>query len=89
MRRADCSHCGVVVVEQVPWDDGKHQLTNAYMLFLARWARRLSRKEMRSSHVYARSDQFWGRLTCSHTFGMRLLPPRGDGPGRRPWRRVA
>jgi hypothetical protein len=34
-----------VVVEEVPWGHGKHQLTNAYMLFLARWARRLSWKE--------------------------------------------
>jgi transposase len=28
-----------------PWGNGKHQLTNVYMLFLARWARRLSWKE--------------------------------------------
>jgi len=44
MRRVNCRHCGVVV-EQVPWGDGKHQLTRAYMLFLARWARKLSWKE--------------------------------------------
>ena len=44
MRRVDCRHCGVVV-EEVPWGDGKHQLTKAYMLFLARWARKLSWKE--------------------------------------------
>src|SRR5882724_1379264 len=37
-------NCGVVV-EEVPWGDGKHQLTRAYMLFLARWARKLSWKE--------------------------------------------
>src|ERR1019366_3306716 len=36
MRRVQCRHCGVVVVEEVPWSDGKHQLTKAYMLFLAR-----------------------------------------------------
>jgi len=41
MRRVNCRNCGVVV-EEVPWGDGKHQLTRAYMLFLARWARRLS-----------------------------------------------
>jgi transposase len=41
MRRVNCRDCGVVV-EEVPWGDGKHQLTRAYMLFLARWARRLS-----------------------------------------------
>ena len=45
MRRVDCHRCQAVVVEEVPWGNGKHQLTNAYMLFLARWARRLSWKE--------------------------------------------
>lgn len=44
MRRVQCRTCGVVV-EEVPWADGKHQLTNAYMLFLARWARKLSWQE--------------------------------------------
>ena len=44
MRRVHCRNCGVVV-EEVPWGDGKHQLTRAYMLFLARWARKLSWKE--------------------------------------------
>src|SRR6266403_1023112 len=45
MRRVDCRRCGVVAVEDVPWGDGKRTLTKAYMLFLARWARRLSWKE--------------------------------------------
>ena len=45
MRRVDCRRCGVVAVEEVPWGDGKRTLTKAYMLFLARWARRLSWKE--------------------------------------------
>ena len=45
MRRVDCRRCQAVVVEEVPWGNGKHQATNAYMLFLARWARRLSWKE--------------------------------------------
>src|SRR3974390_1314984 len=45
MRRVDCRRCGAVVVEEVPWGDGKRTLTKAYMLFLARWARRLSWKE--------------------------------------------
>jgi transposase len=44
MRRVHCRNCGIVV-EEVPWGDGKHQLTRAYMLFLARWARKLSWKE--------------------------------------------
>jgi transposase len=45
MRRVDCRNCQAVVVEEVPWGDGKRTLTRAYMLFLARWARRLSWKE--------------------------------------------
>jgi transposase len=45
MRRVDCPRCEAVVVEEVPWGDGKRTLTRAYMLFLARWARRLSWKE--------------------------------------------
>jgi len=45
MRRVDCRRCEAVVVEQVPWSDGKRTLTRAYMLFLARWARKLSWKE--------------------------------------------
>jgi transposase len=45
MRRVACRRCGEVVVEEVPWGDGKHQLTRAYMLVLARWARKLSWKE--------------------------------------------
>jgi len=45
MRRVDCRRCGVVAVEEVPWGDGKRTLSKDYMLFLARWARRLSWKE--------------------------------------------
>jgi transposase len=45
MRRVNCRRCQAVVVEEVPWGDGKRTLTGAYLLFLARWARRLSWKE--------------------------------------------
>ena len=48
MRRVHCTTCGVVV-EEVPWADGKHSLTKAYMIFLARWARKLSWKETAES----------------------------------------
>jgi transposase len=43
-RRVQCRGCGVVV-ERLPWSDGKHHSTKAHMLFLARWARKLSWKE--------------------------------------------
>lgn len=45
MRRVDCKRCGVKV-EYVPWADGKSQLTKAYQLFLAQWAKKLSWKEV-------------------------------------------
>jgi len=45
MRRVDCPRCGVKV-EEVPWADGKHQLTKTYMQFLASWARSLSWTEV-------------------------------------------
>ena len=44
MRRVQCGRCGIKV-EQVPWAAGKHTLTRAYMLYLARWARKLSWQE--------------------------------------------
>ena len=45
MRRVDCPTCGVTV-EQVPWCDGKHQLTRTYRWFLAGWAKRLCWQEV-------------------------------------------
>jgi len=45
LRRVDCKRCGVKV-EAVPWAEGKHRLTNTYMHFLARWAKRLSWQEV-------------------------------------------
>jgi len=43
-RRVNCSEHGVVV-EHIPWSDGKRPVTCAMMAFLARWARRLSWRE--------------------------------------------
>jgi len=43
MRRVECPDCNVKV-EQVPWCDGKSQLTKTFRWFLAGWARRLSWK---------------------------------------------
>ena len=44
-RRVNCPRCGVTA-ELLPWADGKHHLTHAYAVFLARWARRLSWREV-------------------------------------------
>lgn len=43
-RRVECPEHGVVV-EDLPWNEGKRRLTTAMMGFLARWARRLSWRE--------------------------------------------
>jgi transposase len=48
MRRVVCPTRGVKV-EQVPWCDGKNQLTITYRWFLARWAKRLSWQEVASA----------------------------------------
>jgi transposase len=45
MRRVDCPRCGVKV-ERVPWAEGKSPITTEYQWFLARWARRMSWKEV-------------------------------------------
>jgi transposase len=45
LRRVRCRQCGVKV-ESVPWAEGKHTLTTAYMQFLAAWAKRLSWQEV-------------------------------------------
>lgn len=44
-RRVDCPDCGIVA-EEIPWAEGKHHLTKAYMLLLSRWARKLSWREV-------------------------------------------
>lgn len=41
MRRVNCPTCGIVV-EVVPWVEGKRQVTTTYAWFLARWAQRMS-----------------------------------------------
>jgi len=45
MRRVSCDSCGIKV-EQLPWASGKSRSTNAYKLYLSRWAKRLSWQEV-------------------------------------------
>jgi transposase len=68
MRRVNCRHCQRVVVEEVPWAEGKSRLTKAYQWFLARWAQRLSWKQVAEvfnttwDHVFSsvRHAVWWG-----------------------------
>lgn len=48
MRRVECRRCDKVLIERVPWCEGKHSQTTTYRWFLARWARRLSWSEVAS-----------------------------------------
>jgi transposase len=69
MRRVNCRGCGIVAVEEVPWGDGKRTLTRAYMLFLARWARRLSWKE--TAEAFRTSwDKVFDAVEHVVTFGL-------------------
>ena len=46
MRRVSCPRCRRVVVEKVPWADGKNHFTHHYAAFLADWAKELSWKRV-------------------------------------------
>ena len=48
MRRVNCKNCGVVI-EFLPWADGKRHLTKTYMQFLASWAKKMSWLEVANS----------------------------------------
>jgi transposase len=76
MRRVDCPRCQAVVVEEVPWGDGRRTLTKAYILYLARWARRLSWKE--TAEAFRTSwDKVFDAVEHVVTFGLthrRLAP---------------
>lgn len=41
-RRVECRRCGRVVVEKLPWSDGKSHLTLHYCKYLAGWAKEIS-----------------------------------------------
>ena len=84
LRRVDCPCCGVKV-ECLPWAMGKHPLTEAYAWFLARWAKRLSWREVAEAFQMSWEAVFgavemavlWGRahvdLSGIHSLGIDEL----------------
>ena len=68
MRRLQCPTCGIIV-ETVPWSDGKSPITKGYAWFLSEWAKLLSMQEVarqfKSSwhHVFTAVSMavVWGR----------------------------
>ena len=68
-RRVDCPRCGVTV-ERLPWAEGKRRLTNAYAVFLARWARRLSWREV--SLIFETSwETVYRSVACVVEYGLK------------------
>lgn len=59
MRRVECPRCGVVV-EAIPWTEGKSSATLAYQWFLAKWAKRLSWDE--TAKIFRTS---WYAVSCA------------------------
>jgi transposase len=68
MRRVDCPRCGVKV-ELVPWAQGKNHLTTTYAWFLARWARRLSWKEVGEA-FYTSWDNVFRSVKMAVSWGL-------------------
>ena len=42
MRRVECYGCQRIVVEKIPWSDGKNHLTHIYIKYLAGWAKEMA-----------------------------------------------
>jgi transposase len=70
-RRVECTRCGVRV-EEMPWAEGKHPVTQAYAWFLASWAKRLSWKEV--AEVFQSSwDVVFGAVEMAVAYGREHL----------------
>lgn len=68
MRRIDCSRCGVKV-ERVPWSSGKSPMTTALQVFLARWAQRLSWKQV-AEIFHFKWDAVFGAVKAVVDYGL-------------------
>lgn len=74
MRRVSCPTCGVRV-EAVPWAEGKRSVTTTYVWFLARWAKRLSWRDVATAFRTSWDQVFrsvamavaWGRAHADLT----------------------
>jgi transposase len=68
MRRVNCPQCGVKV-ERVPWCEGKSSLTTEYQWFLARWAKRMSWKEV-SEAFHVSWDKVYAAVKQAVSWGL-------------------
>lgn len=68
-RRVECETHGIVV-EKIPWGDGKRHLTVAHALFLADWAKRLSILEV-ARRFRATWDQVRAAIGMMVEYGLK------------------
>jgi transposase len=88
MRRVDCERCGVKV-EQVPWAEGKNPMTNEYRWFLARWAKRMSWKQV-SEAFQVSWDRVYSAVKHAVSWGLQhrdLSAIRSIGIDEIQWKR--
>lgn len=69
MRRVNCTDCGIKV-EEVPWGQGKCGLTKSFSLFLARWAKKLSWKEVAET-FNANWEQVFSAVSYVVEYGLK------------------
>ena len=69
MRRVSCPRCQRVVVEKVPWSDGKNHFTNHYAAFLASWAKELSWKSV-AEHFHTSWQTVCAAVECVVDYGL-------------------
>ena len=69
MRRVSCPQCKRVVVEKVPWSDGKNHFTNHYAAFLASWAKELSWKSV-AEHFHTSWQTVCAAVECVVDYGL-------------------
>lgn len=68
-RRTDCRKDGALV-EVMPWAEGKEHMTKTYMIFLSRWAKRLSWKE--TAQIFRTSwDSVFRAVKYVVTYGLK------------------
>jgi len=68
MRRVNCGSCGVKV-ERLPWAQGKCPTTIEYQWYLARWARRMSWKEVAEAFRVS-WDRVYGAVKQAVSWGL-------------------
>ena len=79
-RRVECPEHGIIV-EHIPWSDGKRPVTCAMMGFLARWGRRLSWRETAQAFQTSWEAVYWRKNLKAHSVGGMVCGVGSGSPG--------